>query len=356
MLVDRMQPDLHASSGAPTYYAHNDADVLLDRTDLASYLADRAEGLPLIRAALDEAYVAEYGRECSEQSALNLLLFLHLDRRAKFAPFGIYSDERFHLTGGNDGIATGIRGRLRAPLETGMELTGLRRNAGGEYELRFRGVGTVRRADAVVIAIPFTVLRNVELDASLGLSTDKLRAIRELGYGDNAKTMIGFTARPWRAQGGNGAAYSDLEHHQTSWETNPSTATDSRAVLTDYAGGVRGAQLGRTKLQEEVAAWLDDADRIHPGARAAARPGPGGVLAVRQHWPSWPYSRGSYTCYLPGQFTTLADLESEAAGPLKFAGEHADSFYSWQGFMEGALLSGLRAAGEVLDDAFRGRI
>jgi monoamine oxidase len=40
----------------------------------------------------------------------------------------------------------------------------------------------------------------------------------------------------------------------------------------------------------------------------------------------------------------------QAAGPLKFAGEHADSFYSWQGFMEGACLSGIRAANEVLAD------
>jgi monoamine oxidase len=31
-------------------------------------------------------------------------------------------------------------------------------------------------------------------------------------------------------------------------------------------------------------------------------------------------------------------------------GEHTDSFYSWQGYMEGACLSGLRTAGEVLAD------
>ena len=32
---------------------------------------------------------------------------------------------------------------------------------------------------------------------------------------------------------------------------------------------------------------------------------------------------------------------------LHFAGEHTSSFYEWQGFMEGAALSGVRAAGEV---------
>ena len=124
-------------------------------------------------------------------------------------------------------------------------------------------------------------------------------------------------------------------------------------MLRSPASGVRGAQLGKTRLQQEVQAWLADADRVHPGTLAAARPGPDGVLAVRQHWPSNPLARGSYTCYLPGQFTGIAGLEGEAAGPLKFAGEHADSFYSWQGFMEGACLSGLRAADEVLAAAPR---
>ncbi len=63
-----------------------------------------------------------------------------------------------------------------------------------------------------------------------------------------------------------------------------------------------------------------------------------------------------YTCDLPGQFTTIAGLEGQSVGALKFAGEHADSFYSWQGFMEGAALSGLAVAEELIDDVRHGRI
>ena len=36
------------------------------------------------------------------------------------------------------------------------------------------------------------------------------------------------------------------------------------------------------------------------------------------------------------------------AWTIYFAGEHANSFYEWQGFMEGALLSGIDAAAEIL--------
>jgi monoamine oxidase len=87
---------------------------------------------------------------------------------------------------------------------------------------------------------------------------------------------------------------------------------------------------------------------VFPGARAAASFAGGDYRAHLEHWPSNPLSLGSYTCYQPGQFTTIAGLEGQPAGNLLFAGEHANSFYVWQGFMEGAALSGLDAADAIL--------
>ena len=46
-------------------------------------------------------------------------------------------------------------------------------------------------------------------------------------------------------------------------------------------------------------------------------------------------------------FTTIAGHEAPPVGNLFFAGEHTSSFYEQQGFMEGAALSGQRAAAEV---------
>jgi monoamine oxidase len=52
----------------------------------------------------------------------------------------------------------------------------------------------------------------------------------------------------------------------------------------------------------------------------------------------------------------VAGLEGQSAGVIKFAGEHADSFYSWQGYMEGACLSGIAAADELLNDISSGKL
>ena len=41
---------------------------------------------------------------------------------------------------------------------------------------------------------------------------------------------------------------------------------------------------------------------------------------------------------------------------LHYHREHADSFYSWQGFMEGACLSGIRSANELLADIKSGAL
>ena len=129
-----MQDDLRRISGAATFYQKNDADIELDHLDLATYFATRCADHPLVEAVLNEAYVAEYGRETSEQSTLNFLGFMRLNRQSKFEPFGV-SDERFHLVDGNDGIVAGLEEKLRGPIVKGARLVRLARGVSGEFLL-----------------------------------------------------------------------------------------------------------------------------------------------------------------------------------------------------------------------------
>ena len=357
--VQVMGADLRKLSNEVTALSHTEADVNLDRTSLLAYLegansAGRPAG-PIAKAAINAAYIAEYGLEADQQSCLNFLLFIHADRRSKFTPFGVFSDERYHVLDGNDRIVAGLAQGLPRPVELGMMLRAVRETADGRVELMFEtGGGSVSRThDAVVITIPFSTLRGVELDIDLDDVPGKKAAIDQLGYGTNAKMMVGFTARPWIGQGGNGTAYSDLANLVCVWETNPSRATAARAVLTDYFGGERGASLDPAAVQLHAESVLADLNFVFPGAHAAARRVNGTVVAHLEHWPSNPLALGSYTCYRPGQFTTIAGLEGLPVGNVFFAGEHANSFYDWQGFMEGAALSGVDAAAAILRAAKR---
>jgi monoamine oxidase len=120
-------------------------------------------------------------------------------------------------------------------------------------------------------------------------------------------------------------------------------------VLVDYSSGARGANLDPSRLQTEAQKFVAAYDRVCPGALARVKKNAAGeILAHLEHWPSNPLSRGSYTCYTRGQFTGVAGLEGQTQGNCFFAGEHANSFYVWQGYLEGACLSGKDAAAMVL--------
>lgn len=348
--VPAMQADLR-KLGQPTADKFSPAERALDLVSLAEYLSTRGAG-PLIRQVIEVAYVIEYGLQLERQSCLNFLLFIHADRRSKFHPFGVFSDERFHVAEGNDAIALGLAARLPGQIEYGHELTAVRRMASGRLQLTLRHGGTTveREHDAVVLTLPFSVLRaRVNLDPSLALPAWKLAAIAQFQYGTNSKMMIGFDGRPWLAlHGSNGASYSDLPNHQNTWETNPSLAHGSRGLLTDYSGGARGASLDPLAAQAMANAFLGDVESVWPGTAAyVSRDGLGRARVHLENWSLNPFALGAYSCNAPGYFTSIAGREGKPVGNLFFAGEHTDSFYAAQGFLEGAANSGLRAAAEV---------
>ena len=350
-LVTAMRADLLKLSNAPTADNHTNADIALDNISLFDYLETRTAG-SVIKAAISAAYMAEYGLELHEQSCLNFLLFIHADRRAKFTPFGVFSDERYHIVEGNEKITQGLANQLPGQINLGMRLVKIRKNISNRIELTFaNNVKTTSIAyDAVVLAVTFTVLRQVQLDESLDLPSWKRNAISQLGYGNNAKMMLGFNSRPWVNLGSNGSSYSNLLNHQSTWESNPTKATSTNAVITDYSSGKRGALLNSNGVQQEATRFLGDLELIYPGAIAAAARNGNNLHAHLEHWTSNPQALGSYTCYKPGQFTSIAGNEGKRVGNLHFAGEHANSFYEWQGFMEGAALSGIQSAQEILQD------
>lgn len=351
--VPALKDDLSKLSNAPTAFASNETDRRLDFTPLSDYLVQRGAG-PLIRAVLDVAYTIEFGREISHQSALALLYFIATNRRQAFTPFGVFSDERFHIVEGNDTVATRMAAGFPSPVRLGHRLLRVARQADGRVRLSFAtGSKTIDSVhDAVLLALPAPLMREIDFAASAALPAGNRFAIDHFDYGSNSKMMIGFNGRPWyeRSNSSNGASYSDLANHQSTWETNPSLSqANTRGVLTDFSGGERGARLDPAKLQAEAGAFLTDLERVYPNSAVfARRDSKGRVQAHLENWSKLPLFKGAYSNNQPGYFTTLEGLYAMPAGNIYFAGEHTDSFYSYQGFMEGALLSGARAADEVL--------
>jgi monoamine oxidase len=311
----------------------------LDALSISGWLDQIGASGP-VRTLLEVAYLSEYGLEPNVSNALNLLFTISTDLK-RFEIFGD-SDERFHAAEGSDAFTTRLARELSPKqIHLGMTLEAIRRAPAGQYVLTFnRDAGrTDVLADHVVLALPFTTLRRV--DIGVDLPPAKRRAIAELGYGTNAKLMAGFTSRIWREQGYTGGSFSD-RGYQTTWDTSRLQRGTS-GIITNFVGGTRGIQIGEGTPAQQASAFLAQFDGVFPGVAAAAD----GRVA-RMHWPSYPLTLGSYAAYRVGQYTTITGAEMEQVGNLHFCGEHTSLDY--QGFMEGAAETGARAATEIADD------
>ena len=348
--ADSIRPDLGTLSH-PTADSFSESDQVFDFMSLDEYLTLHGAGR-LLKQVISSAYLAEYGAGIDELSSISFLRFVYGDKRSKQAPFGVGSDELLRVADGNDRITSGLASRLPTAPILGHRLVAVRKLASGVMRLSFDVGGKTVDTEhhAVVLTLPFSVLRDVELHSSLGLPAWKTLAIKNTAMGDHSKLLVGFNDAVWKTRHGlNGTGFSDRSLMQSTWEANPSRAGSGHAVLASYIGGAQARAMGPGTVQADTVAFLGHLDQAVPGALAAAkRDGAGNVLAYAENWSGNPFSKGSQTCNQPGYFTTLAHNEGKAVGNLLFAGEHTSSFYEWQGFMEGAALSGLRAAAEVV--------
>jgi len=319
-------------------YATPGGTEALDRETMTAWF-DRNGASGWLRKLLEVAFTTEMGLECDEQSALNFLTFIDPGTET-FKVFG-ESDERYHVRGGNDRIVQALGAKLDGSITTGCVLEALRQDASGAYVASFkRGAGAKEvRARRVVLAMPFTTLRRVRIDVALPPA--KRRAIDELRYGTNAKLMIGFSERIWSThhQSG-GSTYSDLPL-QTTWETSR-MQPGAAGILTNFVGGRHGIEVGEGTPAQQADAAAHQLDAIFPGVSAARA----GAREARFHWPTHPWTLGSYACFAPGQWTTLRGAIGERVGELHFAGEHCA--FDNQGFMEGGVETGEWAAAAIL--------
>jgi monoamine oxidase len=293
-----------------------------------------------MRELVECAYVTEYGLELGEQSALNFLFLIgtgDLTDASTVALLG-ESDERYKVRGGNQRIVDELAKRVQSQIQLLHRLEAIRSKGSG-YTLTFQTGGKTvdEDADIVIVTIPFTMLREVKI--AVDLPALKRRAINELAYGANAKVMVGFKSRPWEKQGFSGATYSD-EQFQLAW-ANSYLQRGTEGGLTLYSGGKLAHAAGEGPAETVATRLLAGIERAYPGT-IAERNG----KVSRFHWPTYTWTKGSYSCYRPGQWTTIAGAEGLPVGNLFFAGEHCS--YDFQGYMNGAAQTGADVAKAVM--------
>lgn len=307
----------------------------LDRMSIEEWL-DRHRVTGSIRRVLQAAFVGEFGLELDEQSALNLLCAVGT------APgtFGLFgeSNERYRTKGGNGMIPIRLAQELSSEVSLGTAVESIRNRDGGfELSVRRGATSTTIKADVVVTTIPLTVMRKLDL-RNLDLTPAQRETIQTVGYGTNSKMMVGLSARPWVQMNVTAYTFTDLPF-QACWDTSRGQS-GTHAILTNFTGGKQGIAVGEGALQARAKEFVDQANNVFPGLSEAFT-----GKAVRQIWPKYEWSQGSYMCLRPGQYQKCFGALAEPRGRLVFAGEHT---VEESGFMNAAVESGERAATQVL--------
>jgi monoamine oxidase len=186
-----------------------------------------------------------------------------------------------------------------------------------------------------ILAIPLTVARLIEFNPPLPVAHQKM--VDEISYGAVTKVLIEYRQRFWDEKGWNGRLVTDAPIVYT-WHAT-SHVEDHHGVLTVYTGGEPGARLAALTDEERIRTAVAEIEKIFPGSSELIE------CTATVAWPNEPYTRGSYAAFAPGEVTAHWKTLFEPAGRLFFAGEHATSV---QGFMEGAVESGQRAAKNIL--------
>jgi monoamine oxidase len=340
-LAKQMDRDVQAI-GKVNYKSTNPRAIQLDRLSISAYLKQYCSD-PLLREFIEVAYLNEFGLEVDRQSAINLLSLIG-KQTDKIEIFG-ESDQRYHISGGNQQITNKLAKILGNNIATNTALESIQTTANGRYRVSLRHDGVSKNAlfDRVILAIPFSVLRKIDLGVQL--PPVKQMAIKELGYGTNTKVMIGYSDRLWRGKyQSNGQSFSDLTTSET-WETSRYTPGKT-GIITNFSGGKLGVQISGSKPPAIVKQLVRDFDRIYPGAAQFAT----GKAAISD-WLDSPYTRGSYASYLVGQWTKFGGAEGERVGNLFFIGEHCS--IDAQGYMEGGCATGVAAATEIIKELAR---
>ncbi|MBK9782002.1 MAG: flavin monoamine oxidase family protein [Anaerolineales bacterium] len=246
------------------------------------------------------------------------------------------ADPAFRVIGGNDQIPNAIASRL-PDLRLNAVVSSVKVQA-EEVVVTYKQADSFHtiRAAYAILAIPLTTARQIDFDGSLPTAHHAM--LNGLSYGSVTKVMIEYRRRFWHERGWNGRVNTDLPIIYT-WDAT-SHLEGERGILTAYTGGEPGAALTRLSDTERIQTAVSAIDRIFPGFSDLIE----NTQTIA--WGNEIFTRGSYMAYAPNQVTAHWQALFSPAGRLYFAGEHATIY---QGFMEGAVESGQRAARNIIE-------
>ncbi len=311
-----------------------------DRQTLDAWLRANTSGSAEFMAVTSAATEAIFGCEPRELSLLYTLFYIAASGNEQnpgtfernFNTAGGAQEQRF--VGGAQSIALGVAQQLAGSILFNKPVTKIVQTDTGVYVYsdRFKA-----RGQRVIVAIPPTLTGRIFYDPPMPPLRDQLTQHMPQG------TLMKFEAiydRPfWRDQGLTGQAIDEAGPVKVTFDTSPSDG--SFGVMMGFIGGHEARHWENRSPAERRAAALQQY-ALYFG-NEALNP----VDVVEFNWSTETWNRGCPVAVLgPGTLIDFGTALRTPVGRVHWAGTETSTY--WNGYMDGAVRSGERAAAEVL--------
>ena len=263
----------------------------------------------------------------------DLSLLVLIEQLASEAPG---QDAMGRIEGGNDRLPKAIAAKLGEAVHLNASARAIHDDQASVRVTVERAGGdrSQIKADYVILAVPATTLRAIDITPPL--TPEQAVAVDRLKYGRVTKSLLQFDRRFWKRKT-RSPAYGTDAPTGAIWDANEEQRGRA-GILTLMAGGQASEDSQKILTQEGVQGLVRALDWLKPeDARL--------LHSYHITWEDDPWSQGGYAYFDPSFDPGWRPWLARPHGRVLFAGEHTS--VKWQGYMNGAVESGLRAAAEV---------
>lgn len=241
-------------------------------------------------------------------------------------------DSRF--VGGSQLVAQKVAAGLGRRVVLGAPVHRLVQTGGSVTATTDRGTFKARRA---IVAIPPTLAGRIDYDPILPFGRDQLT--QRMPMGIVIKVEAVYDTPFWRRDGLSGYTNADTDPVRLTYDNSPPDG--SPGVLLGFIEGQAARRWAGRSAADRRQAVLDNFAAFYgEQARSPKR-------FIEMSWATEEYTRGCYEGYMaPGVMLDYGRYLRAPVGRLHWAGTETATY--WNGYIDGAVRSGERAAAEVL--------
>jgi monoamine oxidase len=241
----------------------------------------------------------------------------------------------FRVSGGTQGISIAIANQLGR--RNVLLNTPVRSLTQGPKSIVAHSDKTSVKAKRAIVAIPAHLAGRIFYEPRMSAVRDQLT--QRVPIGSLIKTIAVYDTPFWRAQGLNGQVTSDQGPVKVMFDASPASGTPG--VLLGFIDGDDARALDDKSDQQRASAALASYARYFGTQAGAPR------VYFDQVWANEVYTGGCPVGVMaPGVMTEYAYALREPSGRIHWAGTETATV--WNGYMDGAVQAGKRAAAEVL--------